>query len=95
MKAAKAASSSSKPDQASVSHFKNKKKVSLRHVSKHKNLTSNEIFNDKDQNKKVVENQADQQNRFNYLMERAEVEWKSQISTLQDKLDNINQLRKT
>ena len=43
----------------------------------------------------MVENQAVQQDRFNYLMERAEIEWKSQISTLQDKLDNINQLRKT
>ena len=62
MKVAKA-NSSYKPDQASVSHLKNKKKLSIRHVPKHRNLISNEMLNDKDQakesNKKVVENQAD------------------------------------
>lgn len=50
IKAAKA-NSSSKPEQASVSHFKNKKKLSLRHVPKPRNLISTEIFNEKDQTK--------------------------------------------
>ena len=46
----------------------------------------------KDNTVKRKPNQMQQQDRFKFLMERADTQWKRQISTMQDKLDNINRL---